>query len=59
MQQEGVRLTVNDSECESIDDDSPEDDLRCYKEVLYSIGEFARYSLDDCMPIMARQAKPF
>jgi hypothetical protein len=36
------------------EDDSNEDDLHRYKEILYSIGEFAKYSLDYSLPMLAK-----
>jgi hypothetical protein len=35
-------------------DDSTEDDLNRYKEVLYAISDFSKYSLDHCLPILSK-----
>ena len=43
---------------DSIDEDDSEkcsdDDFEIYKEVLYSIGDFAKYSLDFCLPMLSK-----
>jgi hypothetical protein len=35
-------------------DNCPDNDLDCYKEVLFSIGVFAKYSLDYCLPLLSK-----
>jgi hypothetical protein len=51
-----IQLTDDGVDSESIDEDeaSSEDDLHRYKEVLYAIGEFARYSLNYSLPVLAK-----
>jgi hypothetical protein len=51
-------LNIDEIKCESIDDDddddSNEDDLNINKEILYSIGEFSKNSLDFCLPMLSK-----
>jgi len=52
---ENIKLADDGVDVESIDDDdSTEDDLHRYKEILYSLGEFAKMSLDYCLPMLAK-----
>jgi hypothetical protein len=52
---ENIKLNDDGVDCESIDDDdSAEDDLHRYKEILYSLGEFAKFSLESCLPMLAK-----
>jgi hypothetical protein len=45
-----------DFDSDSVDDngDSGDDDFHRYKEILYSIGEFARCNLDNSLAILAK-----
>lgn len=55
IKKENIKLADDGVDCESIDDDdSAEDDLHRYKEILYSLGEFAKLSLDYSLPMLAK-----
>ena len=53
---ENIQLSsdINDEESHDENEDSSEDDFHCYKEVLYSIGEFSKYSLDYSLPMLSK-----
>ena len=52
---ESIQLNNDGVDGESIDgEDSSEDDLHSHREILYSIGEFSKYSLDFCLPMLSK-----
>ena len=53
---EDIDINNDNVDEESLDDNEnsdDNDDLQCYKEVLYSFGEFAKYSLDYSLPMLS------
>ncbi len=53
FQEEEILIKNNKSDTSESENDL-DNDFDCYKEVLYSIGDFAKYSLDYCLPVLSK-----
>ena len=53
FQEEEILIKSNKSDTSESENDL-DNDFDCYKEVLYSIGDFSKYSLDYCLPVLSK-----